>query len=115
MRGDVERAYKIYGMHPEYVRGKITRKMVGRLPVDLTLRSIEKILKVYADVMHIDTKKFLISVANPLHLTLQSQLESEVRTPLGMALQGQLAMLRSRGFIPSIVYTDPHSTFRSMT
>jgi hypothetical protein len=115
LRGDVERAYKIYGTHPEYVRGKMTRKMVGRVPIDPTLRSIEKILKVYADVMHIDTKKFLISVADPLHLMLQSQLESEARTPLGMALQGQLALLRSRGFIPSIVYTDPHSTFRSMT
>jgi hypothetical protein len=32
-----------------------------------------------------------------------------------MALQGQLAVLRSRGFSPEIVYTDPHSTFRSMT
>jgi hypothetical protein len=32
-----------------------------------------------------------------------------------MALQGQSALLHSRGFIPSIVYTDPHSTFRSMT
>ncbi len=56
-----------------------------------------------------------VSVADPLHLTLQSQLESEARTPLGMALQGQLALLGSRGFVPSIVYMDPHSTFRSMT
>jgi hypothetical protein len=32
-----------------------------------------------------------------------------------MALQGQLAVLHSGGFLPEIVYTDPHSMFRSMT
>jgi hypothetical protein len=32
-----------------------------------------------------------------------------------MALQGQLAVLRSQGLVPEVVYTDPHSTFRSMT
>ena len=32
-----------------------------------------------------------------------------------MALQGQLSLLKSCGFKPRIVYTDPHSTFRSMT
>jgi hypothetical protein len=83
LHADVEQAYRIYGTYPEYIRGKMTRKTVGRVPVDPALRSVEKTLKVYADV--------------------------------GMALQGQLALLRSRGFVPSIVYTDPHSTFRSMT
>ncbi len=115
LHADVEQVYWIYRAHPEYIRGKMTRKTVGRVQVDPALRSVEKTLKVYADIMHIDTMKFLESVADPLHLTLQSQLESEAHTPLGMALQGQLALLGSRGFVPSIVYTDPHSTFRSMT
>jgi hypothetical protein len=65
--------------------------------------------------MHVDAKKFLITVCDPLNLTIQTKIENEGRMMLGMALQGQLALLRSRGFIPSIVYTDPHSTFRSMT
>ena len=34
---------------------------------------------------------------------------------LGIALQNQIAVLQSRAFEPKIVYTDPHSTFRSMT
>ena len=34
---DVERAYKIYGVHPEYVQGKLTNKVVGRPQVDLSL------------------------------------------------------------------------------
>jgi len=34
---DIERAYKIYGVHPEYVRGQLTRRKVGRTQVDLGL------------------------------------------------------------------------------
>jgi hypothetical protein len=72
-------------------------------------------LKLYADVMCIDTKKFLVSVADPLNLILQSVIARELKQELGMALQGQLAVLRSKGFIPTIVYVDPQSAFRAMT
>jgi hypothetical protein len=34
---DLERAYKIYGVHPEYVRGQMTKKKVSRIQVDLGL------------------------------------------------------------------------------
>jgi hypothetical protein len=37
MGGDIERAYKIYGQHPEYVKGKLAKKTIGRVPVDMTL------------------------------------------------------------------------------
>jgi hypothetical protein len=40
--------------------------------------------------MHIDGQLFLVSVADQLNLTLQSKIESESRTALGLALQGQL-------------------------
>jgi hypothetical protein len=33
---------------------------------------------------------------------------------LGQALQGQLAILHERGFIPTIVYVDPESAFRAL-
>jgi hypothetical protein len=46
---------------------------------------------------------------------LQSEVENEGKLALGMALQGQLAVLRSKGYVPEIVYTDPQSSFRSMT
>jgi hypothetical protein len=72
MREDLERAHKIYGLHLEYIRGKLTKKTVGRIPVDPTLRSVSKTLKIYVDVMHVDTKKFLVSVVDPLNLTMQS-------------------------------------------
>jgi hypothetical protein len=115
MREDLERAYKIYGLHPEYIRGKLTKKTVGRILVDPTLRSVSKTLKIYVDVMHVDTKKFLVSVADPLNLTMQSLVHSESRQDLGMALQGQMVVLRNRGYVPTIVYSDPQSAFRSMT
>jgi hypothetical protein len=115
MKADIDRAYKIYGVHPEYVRGKLMQKMVGRMQVDPTLRCVSKTLKVYVDVMHVDTKKFLVSVADPLNLTLQTQVQSESRQDLGMALQGQLVVLRTWGYVPSIIYSDPQSAFRAMT
>jgi hypothetical protein len=65
--------------------------------------------------MHVDAKMFLISVTDPLNLTLQAGINSENRLELGMALQGHMAILRSRGYEPNVVYTDPHSSFKSMT
>jgi hypothetical protein len=77
MVADVKRAYEIYGLHPEYVKGQLTKKKVGRTPVDLALRSPNKDIRLSADVMQIDGHMFLISVAAPLQLTLQSHIKSE--------------------------------------
>ncbi len=65
--------------------------------------------------MHIDGYMFLISVTNPLNLTLQTKIQSESRLELGMALQGHMSVLRSRRFEPCTVYTDLNSSFQSMT
>jgi hypothetical protein len=111
---DVERAHKKYGLHPEYVHGKLIKKVVWRQQVDLSLWQVGKELRVYADVMHADTKKFFVTVSDPLNLTVQCGIENKSCMCLGMALQGQLALLRTRGFIPMVVYTDPHSSFFSM-
>jgi len=112
---DVERAYKIYGSHPEYLRGQMVKKTVARMPVDLTLRHVDKNLRLYTDVMHLDREMFLISAVDPINLTLQSKIERESKQELGLGLQGQLAILRSRDFKPTIVYVDPQSAFRTMT
>jgi hypothetical protein len=93
----------------------MVKRTVARMPVDTTLRHRDKNLKLSTDVMHVDGQMFLISVADPLNLTLQSKIESESRTALGLALQGHLAVLRSRDFNPRVVYVDPHSSFRAMT
>ncbi len=54
-------------------------------------------------------------MSDPLNLTMQTKIDSESRNKLGLALQGQLLLLRTRGCLPRIVYTDPQSAFRSMT
>lgn len=93
MQEDVERAYKIYGQHPEYIKGKLVKRTVGRMPVDVALRSTEMKQRLSTDVMEIDGKKFLVTVSDPLHLTLQTAVENESKQALGMGLQGHLMML----------------------
>jgi hypothetical protein len=93
----------------------MTKKKVGRMQVDLGLRSTDKTLRLYTDIMHIEGNMFLITVMDPLNLTLPFKIENESRMSLGIALQNHIAVLQSRAFEPRIIYTDPHSTFRSMT
>jgi hypothetical protein len=95
MKGDLERAYRIYGEHPEYVRGQMVRKTVGRAKADESLKIVQKKQKLYTDVLHVDAKMFLVTVTEPLNLTLQSKVENESRMCLGIGLQGQLVVLRS--------------------
>jgi len=110
-RAGIRRAYDVYGTPVEYVRGKMTHKKVSRERQDPALQESSKDQKLYSDVMHIDSQQFLISVCEPLQLTLQTPLPSESTTSLGYALQGQLQVLRSQGFNPTIVYTDPPEDF----
>jgi hypothetical protein len=86
----------------------------GRTPVDVTLGSTVLKQKLSTDVMEIHGKKFLVTVIDPLQLTLQTAVENESKQVLGMGLQGHLMTLRSQVFEPTLVYADPHSTFRSM-
>jgi hypothetical protein len=115
IKDDLERAYVIYGKHCEYVQGQMTKKKVGSQKIDISQKCVTKSQSLYTDVMHIDTKKFLVSATEPLNFTLQSVVENEGKLALGMTLQGILAMLRSKSYVPEIMYTDPQSSFRSMT
>jgi len=111
---DLRRAYDIYGTPPEYVRGKMTKRKVSRAIVDQHIIMEEKRQVLSADVMHIDGKIFLLTTCEPLQLTLQCPINNESQNQLGLALQGHLDFLRSRNFIPTIVYTDPAKAFRGL-
>jgi hypothetical protein len=91
MQEDVERVYRI-GQHPEYVKGKLVKRTVGRMPVDATLRSAELKQKLSTDVMEIDGKKFLVTVSDPLQLTMQTAVTGAgygtTRTPDDFAVMG---------------------------
>jgi hypothetical protein len=75
----------------------------------------EKRQVLYSDVMHIDSNKFLITVCESLQFTIQNRIERETQNELGLALQSQLNLLRSRGFKPTKVHTDPQCAFRALT
>jgi hypothetical protein len=113
-REDILWAYEIYGPPPEYVRGRLTKSKVGRIPVDLALKADDKQQILWGDVMHIDKNNFFISVADPLQLILVTHLKDETANSLGESLQGQLEVLRERGFDPVIVHVDPASALMSL-
>jgi hypothetical protein len=113
-RQDIIWAYDIYGLPVAYIMGKTTRQAIARAVIDPEAIMKEKNQMIYADVMHIDGHKFLISVVDPLQLTIQVHLENESANQLGLALQGHLSLLRARGFHPTVVYVDPQSGFRAL-
>ena len=110
-RADIKRAYDIYGLPVEYVRGKLTKKRAGRQRFEPALQGSEKDQVLYSDVMHIDDTHYLITVCDPLNLTIQTPVDKETATVLGLALQGHLQVLRERSFTPKIVHVDPASAF----
>ncbi len=78
-REDIRRAYEIYGSPPEFERGKMTKKKVSRAIIDEELMLDERKQVLYSDVMHIDSNKFLITVCEPLQLTIQNRIERDRR------------------------------------
>jgi hypothetical protein len=94
---DALRAYEIFGPPAEYVRGKLTKSKVNRVPMDLMLKVDDKDQTLWSDVMHVDANEFFISVADLLQLLIVSYLKDEAANSLGEALQSQLEVLRERG------------------
>jgi hypothetical protein len=110
-RQDIVRAYDIYGIPVAYVHGKQTKQAIAHAVIDPEAIMREKAQVLYADVMHIDGNKFLVSVVEPLQLTIQAPLDNELADQLVLALQGHLSLLRARGFQPTVVFLDPQSGF----
>jgi hypothetical protein len=111
MAADVRRAYDMFGEPVGAVRGKMTRKKVSRAVCDDNLVMDERKQSLFSDVMHVDSCKFLMTVCEPLQLVMQCAVERGNASALGIALQGQLELLRSRGFIPVRVRTYGPSEF----
>ena len=101
----------MYGPPPAYVRGKLTAKKVSRAQFSEELKSDVKVQTMYADVMEIDRRKFLLCVLDPLQLTLVTYVKDEGEESLGLAMQSHLQTLKERGFSATVVHTDRHATF----
>jgi hypothetical protein len=112
---DVHRAYQLYGNTPKFVRGRMTNKKVTRAAVNDDLLLEEKKAILHTDVMQIDMQCFRITVCNPLQITLQVHIERESQAVLGLALQGQLELVHSKGFRPVRVYVDLQSALWALS
>ncbi len=69
---DKQRAYDIYGTPVGNVREKMTDRPTAHAVIDPLAMMREKNQVLHSDVMHVKGQKFLISVAEPLQLTLQA-------------------------------------------
>ena len=87
------RAYYLFGTPTAYVRGKMTKRPIKREVIDESLVMTEKRQRLFTDVMKYESNMFLITVCDPLILTLSTPMESETANQLGLALQGQLNVL----------------------
>ncbi len=70
---DLIRAYDIYGVPVAYVRDKMTHQAIACAVIDPGAIMREKTQTLYTDIVHINGRKFLISVVEPLQLTIQAQ------------------------------------------
>jgi hypothetical protein len=72
---DVCRVYDLCGTPPGFVHGRMTQKVVTRALVDDSLIMDEKSQCFFTDIMHIDANKLLVTVTDPLKLTLATHIE----------------------------------------
>ena len=112
---DIRRAFKIYGRPTEAIRGKTTKNKISRQVTEIGIKEQRTEQVLYTDVMKVRRQAFLVSLVEPLQILIQTMAGRETAESLGKALQSHLDLVRSRGFIPVRVHTDPQSAFRKLT
>ena len=115
---DIRKAYEVDtvgGVTPAMAKGKGVNRRAPRLNTDDELKMGVVKQQLYADVMHCDDRKFLISVAEPLHITMSTPIERETAHCLGTALQEHIDTLREKGFNPVRVHCDPQKSLEALS
>jgi hypothetical protein len=87
--------FKIFGRPAAAIRGKAKMKKARRNRYDLSLQQEGSKQVLYADIIHVGGHHYLVSVSEPLQLTIFSGLVNEKTETIGIALQTQLDLLRS--------------------
>ena len=87
----------LYGEPVAYVRGKMVKQKVSRAKFSEDRKSTDRAQVMYSDVMSIDKRLALISVCDPLQLTLFTLIKTQKEQDLGYVLQGHIH--------------DPHALF----
>jgi hypothetical protein len=96
-------------------RGKMYIADWSKSMSDESLMLDEKQQVLCSDMMQVDSNKFLITVCKLLQLVMQCRIKRESQSKLDFALQGQLNLLCSRSFVPTVVHMDPQSAFHALT
>ncbi len=85
------------------------------MEIDLSIKAEQPIpQRMYSDVMAIREQRFFTTLVEPLGLVLTTHVERETTEELGLALQGQVNVVRSRGFAPFVVYLDPQPALKAL-
>ena len=103
----VKAFYDIYGPLPTELRGKATNKKSSTTNhIDEGLKEQRKKQLLTSDVMFALGGKYLVSVIEPLELTITVPVKSRKIEALGKALMSQIHLLGTRGFSVTWVITD---------
>jgi hypothetical protein len=111
---DIDLAKEIYGFPPPYVRGRRKKFKAKRQQVDMNLKHTSKIQTMYADLMYVRGKPFLLSLSMPLGILLVTEMLNLKQLNLGEGIQGHVSMLQNRGFLPTTIYADPQSGMKNL-
>lgn len=109
---DVRRSYDIYGKSAHSLRGRRTQHRVRRIKMDTNLKGdAGERQTMQGDIMYAGNQNFVACLTKPLDLMTLVHVKSLKTAELGDAVQSQVDTIRSRGFLPQVVYLDPQPGF----
>ena len=113
---DVKLFFEIYGEPIPSIRGKTTndKRVNQRDNYDPGLQQQVSTQQLTADVMTVAGVKFILSVAEPLNLIINSYVKTLGQVTLGRAVQGHLDVLSMFGFNARIMRVDPLKALASL-
>jgi hypothetical protein len=107
--------YDIYGPQVAGIRGRTTHKhTVSTVTEDSGSKMERTVQEVVADVMHVASEKFPVSVSSPLELLMTCHVKDLSKDSLGKGIQCHVSTLRSRSLEPTKFYVDPHKSLSAL-
>jgi hypothetical protein len=113
---DVSIADDLYGPVLAQVRGKTTkRKSTSDPSWDAEAKCQQTYQTMISDIMYVKQKPYLVSMSQPLNLTMATKLESELTEVLGRAVTDQINLVKSRGFEVRRLRIEPQASMKALT
>jgi hypothetical protein len=103
---DVHRATHIYGKDIAALKGKSVQQKPLIIKVEYIAKMVKQHQTMHADLMFIDNLPFVVSVLEPLGLTITSPLASKSEAVLTQEMFNHLNVTKSQQFIVSTIRFD---------